>query len=58
MVEKIKMGDEEAKASFLVDILKKALGKDSEPKPYKKEVTSDDIKKAEATVKGIKEKVR
>lgn len=58
MTEKIKMGDKEAKESFIVDILKKAFGKDPEPKAYKKEVTGDDIKKAEDTVKGIKEKIR
>ena len=48
----------EAKRSSIMSLLRKALGKDEKPKPYKKEITEEDIRKTEDIVKSIKEKVK
>jgi len=54
------MADEqkENKRSSIMSLLRKALGQDEKPKPYKKEVTEEDIKKTEKIVKGISDKVK
>jgi len=50
--------EKEERQSFIQSLLKKAFGKDPEPKAYKKDITEEDIKEVEEHVKKIKEKVR
>ena len=49
---------EESKELFVKSILAKAYSKDSDPTPYKQQVTEESIKKTENLVKKIQEKVK
>lgn len=53
-----KVPEKDEKKSFIESILAKAYGKDEEPKPYKKQVTEEEIKKTENIVRVIKEKIK